>query len=68
MLRFFRISKMQRLLRITRMLKIFKFLSIDGFFADVLNFNSGLMRLIVTMFELFFFVHLMGCLWYFVAT
>jgi hypothetical protein len=51
----------------TRVFKVFKFLSSEFMFSDLFNFNSGIVSLLQTFCQVLFAVHIMGCLWYLAA-
>ena len=70
LLRLLRLPRLYRLIRITRLLKILKHAKNSDFIErmqDFLQINTSVMRIISFAVTVMLLVHIVGCLWYFVA-
>jgi hypothetical protein len=66
-----KLPRLYRLARIVRIIKIGKLIRQNPQFSnwlDTIMVNFAVMRLVKTFFGVFFSIHLMGCLWFFVST
>jgi hypothetical protein len=69
-LKLLRLPRIYRLIRLARLLKMIKRAKKNRLLLilqDFFNFNSAAIRLLNFIFTIMVCVHLMGCLWYFVA-
>lgn len=68
-----RLARIPRLYRILRILRLFKMLRLIKYnkalrkMSDAIKINPSIMRLITVCVSVFFLVHVISCLWFFVA-
>ena len=67
LLRLTRLPRLYRLLRILRLFKMLRLFKYNRSFKkmfDAIKVNAGILKMITVSFTVFFFVHLIGCLWF----
>ena len=66
LLRLARVPRLYRLLKITKILKVLKFMK-GGVFHEYFESYSGVLRIVSFMLSVCLLVHIVGCLWFFIA-
>ena len=61
-----RLPRLYKLVRVTRVVKLIKYFGKNDI-LDFLEFNSGVNRLLTLFVTVMIVVHLMGCLWHYLA-
>lgn len=65
-----KLPRLYRLIRVARIVKMFKKMKKNKYaeaLEDSLNFNAGVIRVVIFFFTVVICVHIMGCFWYYAA-